>query len=59
MNTTEILNEITNLVIILTTNHTVTKVTKKSRGLARKAASELKHLCGEYKKQSTIEDKTK
>lgn len=57
MTTTEILNELTELVVKLTTTHTSTKPTKKSKREARGLATKIKKLAADFKSQSTLEDK--
>ena len=55
MNTQELIEAMKNLLTTIETENT--KTAKAAHGRARKAASELKKLAGEFKKTSSAEDK--
>jgi hypothetical protein len=57
MNSTEILDKVTELLVVLTEEHN--KTSKAAHSRARKTSGEIKKLMAEYKKASTAEDKTK
>lgn len=55
MNTQELVSKMEELLEVVKLENT--KTAKAAHGRARKAASELKKLAGEFKKASTAEDK--
>jgi hypothetical protein len=55
MNTQELVTKMEELLEVVKSENT--KTAKAAHGRARKAASELKKLAGEFKKTSTAEDK--
>ena len=55
MNTSELIAKMEELLEVVRTENE--KTAKAAHGRARKAASELKKLAGEFKKASTAEDK--
>jgi hypothetical protein len=55
MNTSELVEAMT--VLLETVKAENEKTSKAAHGRARKAASELKKLAGEFKRTSTVEDK--